>query len=108
MACSPDNWVLEAQFGSCLLDFLFQPGLWPHQVLDELGHPPDRGVTMQALQAWRQVFRDGQWQVRRPGVKAVHDGQLHNLDVLVMGLTWKDERYTGYVLNSEFARSLPY
>lgn len=97
VASSPDNGVLEPQFGSCLLDLLFQPGLRPHQVLDELGHPPDRGVTMQAVQAWRQVLGDGQWQVRRPWVEAVHNGQLHYLDILVVGLTWTDDRYTGTV-----------
>lgn len=94
MASSPDDGVLEAEFGSSLLDLLLQPGLRPHQVLDELGDPPDGRVTMQAVQAWRQVFGDSQWQVRRPGVEAVHNGQLHHLDVLVMGLTWTDDRHT--------------
>lgn len=91
---SPNDGVLEAQFGSGLLNLLFQPGLRSHKVLDELGDPPDGRVTMQAVQAWCQVFGDSQWQVRRPGMEAVHNGQLHHLDVLVMCLTWMDDRHT--------------
>lgn len=88
---SPDDGVLEAELGGALLDLLLQPGLWPHQVLDELGDPPDGWVAMQAVQARGQVLRDGQRQVGGPGVEAVHDGQLNHLDVLVVGLTWVDD-----------------
>lgn len=61
VASIPDDGVLEAQFVSGLLDLLYKPGLRPHEVLDKLGDPPDGWVTMQAVQAWRQVFRDCQW-----------------------------------------------
>lgn len=88
---SPDDGVLEAQLGGALLDLLLQPGLRPHQVLDELGDPPDGRVAVQAVQARGQVLGDGQRQVGGPGVEAVHDGQLHHLDVLVVGLAWTDD-----------------
>lgn len=84
----PDDGVFEAQLGGALLDLLLQPGLWAHQVLDELGHPPDGGVAVETMQAWGQVLRDGQGEVGWPRVQTVHNRQLHNLDVLIMGLSW--------------------
>ena len=78
--------MFEAQLGGGLLDLLLQPGLRAHQVLDKLGHPPDGGVAVQPLQAGGQVLGNRQGQVRGPGVEAVHDGQLHYLDVLIVGL----------------------
>lgn len=85
----PDDGVLEAQLGGALLDLLLQPGLRSHQVLDELRHPPDGGVAVQALQTWGQIFRDGQRQVGGPRVQAVHDGQLDHLDILIVSLSWR-------------------
>lgn len=84
----PDDGVLEPQLGGALLDLLLQPSLRSDQVLDELRHPPDGGVTMQTLQAWSQVLRDGQRQVGGAWVQAVHYGQLDNLDVLIVSLSW--------------------
>lgn len=54
----PDDGVFKAQLCSALLDLLLQPCLWSHQVLDELGHPPDGGVAVQTVQTWSQVLRD--------------------------------------------------
>ncbi|TNN76079.1 hypothetical protein EYF80_013610 [Liparis tanakae] len=61
-------------------------------VLDELGHPPNGGVAVQAVQARGQVLRDRQGQVGGPRVETVHYRQLHNLDVLIVGLSWMDRR----------------
>ena len=83
----PDDGVLEAQLLRGLLDLLLQLALRAHQVLDELRHPPDGGVSVQAVQALGQVLRDGQGQVGGPRVEAVHNGQLHHLHILVVGLT---------------------
>lgn len=88
----PDDGVFKAQLGGALLDLLLQPRLRAHQVLDELGHPPDGGVAVQTMQAWGQVLRDRQGQVGGPRVETVHDRQLHNLDVLIMGLSWIVQR----------------
>lgn len=85
----PDDGVLEAQLGGALLDLLLQPGLRSDQVLDELRHPPDGGVAVQTLQTWSQIFRDGQRQVGGAWVQAVHDGQLYNLDILIVSLSWR-------------------
>lgn len=85
----PDDGVLEAQLGGALLDLLLQPSLRSDQVLDELRHPPDGGVAMETLQTWRQVLRNGQRQVGGSWVQAVHYGQLYNLDVLVVSLSWR-------------------
>lgn len=79
--------MFEAQLGGGLLDLLLQPGLRANQVLDELGHPPDGGVAVQTVQTRGQVLGDRQRQVGGPGVEAVHYGQLHHLDVLVVGLS---------------------
>lgn len=84
--------MFEAQLGCRLLYLLLQPGLRAHQVLDELGHPPDRRVTVQAVQAWGQVLGDGQRQVRGARVEAVHYRQLHHLDVLIVGLSWNRKK----------------
>lgn len=83
----PNDGMFEAQLGGALLDLLLQPCLRTHQVLHKLGHPPDGGVAMQTLQAWRQVFRDRQGQVGGPRVETVDDRQLHNLDVFIMSLS---------------------
>lgn len=88
----PDDGVFKAQLGGALLDLLLQPRLRAHQVLDKLGHPPDGGVAVQTMQARRQVLGDRQGQVGGPGVETVHYGQLHNLDVLIMGLSWMIQR----------------
>lgn len=88
----PDDGVFEAQLGGALLDLLLQPRLWAHQVLDELGHPPDGGVAVQTVEARGKVLRDRQGQVGGPWVQTVHYRQLHNLDVLIMGLSWKVQR----------------
>lgn len=88
----PDDGVLEAQLGSALLDLLLQPSLRSDQVLDKLRHPPDGGVAMQTLQTWSQVLRDGQRQVGGAWVQAVNYGQLDNLDVLIVSLSWGSER----------------
>lgn len=85
----PDDGVLEAQLGGALLDLLLQPGLRSDQVLDELRHPPDGGVAVETLQTWSQVLRDGQRQVGGAWVQAVHDGQLYNLDLLIVSLSWR-------------------
>lgn len=85
----PDDGVLEAQLGGALLDLLLQPGLRSDQVLDELRHPPDGGVAVQTLQTWRQILGDGQRQVGGAWVQAVHDGQLDNLDILIVSLSWR-------------------
>lgn len=84
----PDDGVLEAQLGRALLDLLLQPSLRSHQVLDKLRHPPDGGVAVETLQTRSQVLRDGQRQVGGSRVQAVHYGQLHNLDVLIVSLSW--------------------
>lgn len=84
--------MFEAQLGSALLDFLLKPRLRTHQVLDELGHPPYRRVAMQTLQAWRQVLGDRQGQVWRARVETVYYRQLHNLDVLIVSLTYTDPK----------------
>lgn len=88
----PDDGVFKAQLGGALLDLLLQPRLRAHQVLDKLGHPPDGGVAVQTMQARRQVLGDRQGQVGGPWVETVHYGQLHNLDVLIMGLSWMIQR----------------
>lgn len=85
----PDDGVLEAQLGGALLDLLLQPGLRSDQVLDELRHPPDGGVAVETLQTRSQIFRDGQGQVGGAWVQAVHDGQLYNLDILIVSLSWR-------------------
>lgn len=43
---------------------------------------------MKTMQAWGQVLRDGQGEVGWPRVQTVHNRQLHNLDVLIVGLSW--------------------
>lgn len=91
----PNDGMFETQLGGSLLDLLLQPCLRAHQVLDELGHPPDGGVTVQTLKAWGQVLWDCQGQVGGPRVEAVHYRQLHNLDVLIMGLSWMSQRREG-------------
>lgn len=88
----PDDGVLEAQLGGALLDLLLQPSLRSDQVLDELRHPPDGGVAVQTLQTWSQVLRDGQRQVGGTWVQAVHYGQLYNLDVLIVSLSWRVQK----------------
>ena len=108
----PDDGVFEAQLCGGLLDLLLQPRLRAHQVLDKLGHPPDGGVAMQTVQAWGQVLRDSQGQVWGPRVEAVHYRQLHNLDVLIMGLSCMGQRGTcrkkdtqESILNQHFDRA---
>lgn len=91
----PNYGVFEAQLGSGLLDLLLKPRLRTHQVLDKLGHPPYRRVAVQTLQAWGQVLGDRKGQVWRARVETVHYGQLHNLDVLIMGLTCMDQSRGG-------------
>lgn len=91
----PNYGVFEAQLGSGLLDLLLKPRLRTHQVLDKLGHPPYGRVAVQTLQAWGQVLGDRKGQVWRARVETVHYGQLHNLDVLIMGLTYMDQSRGG-------------
>lgn len=91
----PNYRVFEAQLGSGLLDLLLKPRLRTHQVLDKLGHPPYGRVAVQTLQAWGQVLGDRKGQVWRARVETVHYGQLHNLDVLIMGLTYMDQSRGG-------------
>ena len=84
--------MFEAQLGRALLDLLLQPRLRAHQVLDKLGHPPDGGVAMQTVQARGEVLGDRQRQVGGPRMETVHYRQLHNLDVLIVGLSWRVQR----------------
>lgn len=100
-ASLPDDGMFEAQLGGALLDLLLQPRLWAHQVLDKLGHPPDGGVAVKTMQARAQVLRDGQGEVGWPRVQTVHNRQLHNLDVLIVGLSWVVQE-RGWWLHSRF------
>lgn len=88
----PDDGVFKAQLSGGLLDLLLQPRLRSHQILDKLGHPPDRGVAVQTMQSRSQVLGDRQGQVGGPRVETVHYGQLHNLDILIMSLSWMVQR----------------
>ena len=54
---------------------------------------------MEAMQPGGQVLGDGQGQVGGPGVQAVHYGQLHHLDVMIVRLPWgKEGERPGYSL----------
>lgn len=99
----PDDGVFEAQLGRGLLDLLLEPGLGADQVLDELRHPPDGRVAVETLQTRGQVFGDGQRQVLGPRVQTVHYGQLHNLDVFVIGFSCRNNKY--YKLYCKFTRT---
>lgn len=105
MMSLPDDGVLEAQLGGALLDLLLQPGLWSDQVLDELRHPPDGGVAMQTVQTRSQVLGDGQRQVGGTRVEAVHYGQLHNLDVFIVSLSWRVQKETHRLIISGLFKS---
>lgn len=86
---SPYDGVLEAQLGGGLLHLLQQPSLRAVQVLDKLRHPPHRWVSMKPLKPVRKVFRDGQGQVRRTRVQAVHDRQLDDLNIPIICFTYR-------------------
>lgn len=98
----PDDGVFEAQLNGALLNLLLEPRLWSHQILDKLGHPPNGGVAMQTMQTRGQVLRDRQGQVGGPRMETVHYRQLHNLDILIMSLSWKVQRGACWVEDIQY------